>query len=133
VPRRVFGIHERAAPDLSRWQGISERLIHPDGEGADRVVGTSPVLKGRIQIDWTEALIPGRRSRQNITYAVISTEPVATPCPKKLASRTRSPPRPRRMGERRTWGCWVWRLGESAWAAGHGERGQFGRRARDYA
>src|SRR6201986_3853567 len=54
----VFGIHDAPAPDLSRWQGISERLIHPDGEVQIAVVGKYTVLKDAYK-SMIEALIHG--------------------------------------------------------------------------
>src|SRR5665213_2258607 len=41
----VFGIHDAPVPDLARWQEISERLIHPDGEVTIAIVGKYTVLK----------------------------------------------------------------------------------------
>ncbi|MDQ2860620.1 MAG: CTP synthase [Pseudomonadota bacterium] len=41
----VFGIRDAPAPDLARWQEISERLIHPDGEVTIAIVGKYTVLK----------------------------------------------------------------------------------------
>ncbi len=54
----VFGIHDAPAPDLSGWQGISERLIHPDGEVQIAVVGKYTVLKDAYK-SMIEALIHG--------------------------------------------------------------------------
>ena len=54
----VFGIHDAPAPDLSRWQGISDRLIHPDGEVQIAVVGKYTVLKDAYK-SMIEALIHG--------------------------------------------------------------------------
>jgi len=41
----VFGIRDAPAPDLARWQEISDRLIHPDGEVTIAIVGKYTVLK----------------------------------------------------------------------------------------
>jgi CTP synthase len=41
----VFGIHDAPPPDLSRWEQISDRLVHPDGEVTIAVVGKYTVLK----------------------------------------------------------------------------------------
>ncbi|HEY5290300.1 MAG TPA: CTP synthase, partial [Caulobacteraceae bacterium] len=54
----VFGIHDAPAPDLARWQEISERLIHPDGEVTIAVVGKYTVLKDAYK-SLIEALIHG--------------------------------------------------------------------------
>jgi CTP synthase len=54
----VFGIHDAPAPDLSRWQEISERLVHPDGEVTIAVVGKYTVLKDAYK-SLIEALIHG--------------------------------------------------------------------------
>jgi CTP synthase len=35
----VFGLHDAPKPDLSRWQGISHTLRHPDGEVNIAIVG----------------------------------------------------------------------------------------------
>ena len=67
-----FGI-EAPPPDLTRWQAISERLTHPDGDVTIAVVGKYTVLKDayksliealihggvannvRVNLDWVEA------------------------------------------------------------------------------
>jgi CTP synthase len=54
----VFGIHDAPEPDLTRWQAISERLIHPDGEVQIAVVGKYTVLKDAYK-SMIEALIHG--------------------------------------------------------------------------
>ena len=41
----AFAIHDAPAPDLSRWEGIAERIAHPDGEVTVAVVGKYTVLK----------------------------------------------------------------------------------------
>ena len=41
---RVFGLNEASAPDLSRWQGISDRLRNPDGKVTIGLVGKYTVL-----------------------------------------------------------------------------------------
>jgi CTP synthase len=69
----VFGIQGAPAPDLSRWEQISERLTHPDGEVTIAVVGKYTVLKDayksliealthggvankvRVNLDWVES------------------------------------------------------------------------------
>jgi len=68
-----FGLHDAPAPDLSRWQGIVERLTNPDGDVCIAVVGKYTVLKDayksliealvhggvannvRVKIDWVES------------------------------------------------------------------------------
>jgi CTP synthase len=52
-----FGV-ESPPPDLSRWQGISERLVHPDGDVTIAVVGKYTVLKDAYK-SLIEALIHG--------------------------------------------------------------------------
>ena len=54
----VFGLHDAPAPDLSRWQEISDRLTHPDGEVTIAVVGKYTVLKDAYK-SLIEALIHG--------------------------------------------------------------------------
>jgi CTP synthase len=54
----VFGIKDAPAPDLSRWQGIAERLTHPDGEVNIAVVGKYTVLKDAYK-SLIEALVHG--------------------------------------------------------------------------
>ena len=69
----VFGIHDAPAPDLSRWEQISDRLVHPDGEVTIAVVGKYTVLKDayksliealshgglanrvKVHLDWVES------------------------------------------------------------------------------
>jgi CTP synthase len=68
-----FGIDDAPAPDLTRWQEISDRQTHPDGDVCIAVVGKYTVLKDayksliealihgglannvRVQIDWVES------------------------------------------------------------------------------
>jgi len=68
-----FGITDAPAPDLSRWQTISHRRLHPDGEVTIAVVGKYTVLKDayksliealqhggiandvKVEIDWVES------------------------------------------------------------------------------
>ena len=52
-----FGI-ESPPPDLNRWQAISERLVHPDGDVTIAVVGKYTVLKDAYK-SLIEALIHG--------------------------------------------------------------------------
>jgi len=54
----VFGIRDAPAPDLTRWQEISDRLTHPDGEVTIAVVGKYTVLKDAYK-SLIEALIHG--------------------------------------------------------------------------
>jgi CTP synthase len=54
----VFGIHDAPAPDLSRWQQISDRVFHPDGEVTIAVVGKYTVLKDAYK-SLIEALMHG--------------------------------------------------------------------------
>jgi len=54
----VFGIRDAPAPDLMRWENISSRLIHPDGEVTIAVVGKYTVLKDAYK-SLIEALIHG--------------------------------------------------------------------------
>ncbi len=54
----VFGIRDAPAPDLSRWEQISDRLAHPDGEVTIAVVGKYTVLKDAYK-SLIEALIHG--------------------------------------------------------------------------
>jgi len=69
----VFGITDAPAPDLSRWQTISETLTNPDGEVTIAVVGKYTVLKDayksliealshggvanrvKVNLDWVES------------------------------------------------------------------------------
>jgi len=68
-----FGIKDAPEPDLTRWQEISRRRLHPDGEVTIAVVGKYTVLKdayksliealqhggvannAKVNIDWVEA------------------------------------------------------------------------------
>ncbi len=45
----VFGIHDAPPPDLSRWEQISDRQVHPDGEVTIAVVGKYTGAKGRYK------------------------------------------------------------------------------------
>jgi len=54
----VFGMQDAPAPDLSRWQGISDRIVHPDGEVTIAVVGKYTVLKDAYK-SLIEALVHG--------------------------------------------------------------------------
>jgi CTP synthase len=69
----VFGIKDAPAPNLARWNQISERLTHPDGEVTIAVVGKYTVLKDayksliealshggvanrvKVNLDWVES------------------------------------------------------------------------------
>jgi len=69
----VFGIHDAPAPNLKRWQGISEVVANPDGEVTIAVVGKYTVLKDayksliealahggvanrvKVNLDWVES------------------------------------------------------------------------------
>ena len=69
----VFGIHDAPPPDLARWEQISDRLVHPDGEVTIAVVGKYTVLKDayksliealshgglanrvKVHLDWVES------------------------------------------------------------------------------
>ncbi len=54
----VFGIRDAAPPALARWQEISDRMTHPDGEVTIAVVGKYTVLKDAYK-SLIEALIHG--------------------------------------------------------------------------
>ena len=54
----VFGMSDAPAPDLSRWQGIVERITQPDGEVNIAVVGKYTILKDAYK-SMIEALIHG--------------------------------------------------------------------------
>jgi len=54
----VFGLHDAPAPDLSRWQGISDVITQPDGEVTIAVVGKYTVLKDAYK-SLIEALVHG--------------------------------------------------------------------------
>src|SRR4051812_13864015 len=69
----VFGIDNPPPPDLSRWETISDRITHPDGEVTIAIVGKYTVLKDayksliealnhggvansvKVNIDWVES------------------------------------------------------------------------------
>jgi CTP synthase len=54
----VFQIHDAPKPDLTRWEGISERLVHPDGEVNIAIVGKYTGLTDAYK-SLVEALIHG--------------------------------------------------------------------------
>jgi CTP synthase len=54
----VFGIVDAPPPELSRWEQISTRMLHPDGEVTIAVVGKYTVLKDAYK-SLIEALIHG--------------------------------------------------------------------------
>ncbi|MFI4976555.1 MAG: CTP synthase [Caulobacterales bacterium] len=54
----VFGLRDAPPPDLTRWEDISERLTHPDGEVTIAVVGKYTTLKDAYK-SLIEALIHG--------------------------------------------------------------------------
>jgi CTP synthase len=54
----VFGLRDAPAPDLSRWERISDRLEQPDGEVTIAVVGKYTVLKDAYK-SLIEALVHG--------------------------------------------------------------------------
>jgi CTP synthase len=54
----VFGIENPPPPDLSRWEGISDRMTNPDGEVTIAVVGKYTVLKDAYK-SLIEALVHG--------------------------------------------------------------------------
>jgi len=54
----VFGMHDAPPPDLSRWQGISHILSHPDGEVNIAIVGKYTGLSDAYK-SLVEALIHG--------------------------------------------------------------------------
>jgi CTP synthase len=54
----VFGIKDAPKPDLSRWNGIAERITHPDGEVNIAVVGKYTILKDAYK-SLIEALVHG--------------------------------------------------------------------------
>ncbi|HEY2659830.1 MAG TPA: CTP synthase [Caulobacteraceae bacterium] len=54
----VFGMSDAPKPDLTRWQGIVERIAHPDGEVNIAVVGKYTVLKDAYK-SLIEALVHG--------------------------------------------------------------------------
>jgi CTP synthase len=69
----VFGMRDAPPPDLTRWEQISDRLVHPDGEVTIAVVGKYTVLKDayksliealshggmanrvKVNLDWVES------------------------------------------------------------------------------
>jgi CTP synthase len=69
----VFGIRDAPPPDLSRWRGVGDRIIHPDGEVTIAVVGKYTILKDayksliealshggmanrvKVNLDWVES------------------------------------------------------------------------------
>ena len=59
----VFGIHDAPAPDLTRWQEVSDRAVHPDGEVTIAIVGKYTVLKDAYK-SLIEALIHGGMSNR---------------------------------------------------------------------
>jgi CTP synthase len=54
----VFGLGDAPAPDLTRWEAITETLTHPDGEVTIAVVGKYTVLKDAYK-SYIEALVHG--------------------------------------------------------------------------
>ena len=54
----VFGITDAPEPDLSRWEGIADRLTNPDGDVTIAVVGKYTVLKDAYK-SLIEALVHG--------------------------------------------------------------------------
>ncbi|MFN3514380.1 MAG: CTP synthase [Phenylobacterium sp.] len=54
----VFGLHDAPEPDLSRWQGISDTLTHPDGEVTIAIVGKYTGLTDAYK-SLVEALVHG--------------------------------------------------------------------------
>jgi CTP synthase len=54
----VFAIRDAPAPDLTRWEEISDRLTHPDGEVTIAVVGKYTLLKDAYK-SMIEALTHG--------------------------------------------------------------------------
>jgi CTP synthase len=54
----VFGMSDAPAPDLTRWEGIVERITQPDGDVTIAVVGKYTVLKDAYK-SMIEALIHG--------------------------------------------------------------------------
>ncbi|MDR3512137.1 MAG: CTP synthase [Caulobacteraceae bacterium] len=54
----VFGIKDAPAPDLSRWQAITDRLTHPDGDVQIAIVGKYTILKDAYK-SLIEALVHG--------------------------------------------------------------------------
>ena len=54
----VFGLSDAPAPDLTRWNQIFDRVVHPDGEVTVAIVGKYTVLKDAYK-SLIEALIHG--------------------------------------------------------------------------
>jgi CTP synthase len=54
----VFGLGDAPAPDLSRWETITETLTHPDGDVTIAIVGKYTVLKDAYK-SYIEALVHG--------------------------------------------------------------------------
>jgi CTP synthase len=66
----VFGIHDAPAPQLERWETITERMTNPDGDVTIAVVGKYTVLKDAYK-SLIEALIHGglaNRVKVNIDW-----------------------------------------------------------------
>jgi CTP synthase len=59
----VFGIEDAPAPDLSRWEAITDTLTHPDGDVRIAIVGKYTVLKDSYK-SLIEALIHGGVANQ---------------------------------------------------------------------
>jgi CTP synthase len=54
----VFGMTDAPAPDLSRWEGIAERMTNPDGDVTIAIVGKYTILKDAYK-SLIEALVHG--------------------------------------------------------------------------
>jgi CTP synthase len=54
----VFGLGDAPAPDLTRWEAITETLSHPDGDVTIAIVGKYTVLKDAYK-SYIEALVHG--------------------------------------------------------------------------
>ncbi len=54
----AFGITDARAPDLTRWQGIAEHILHPDGEVTVAIVGKYTGFKDAYK-SLVEALVHG--------------------------------------------------------------------------
>jgi CTP synthase len=54
----VFGLGDAPAPDLTRWEAITETLTHPDGDVTIAIVGKYTVLKDAYK-SYIEALVHG--------------------------------------------------------------------------
>jgi CTP synthase len=54
----VFGMGDAPAPDLTRWEAITETLTHPDGDVTIAIVGKYTVLKDAYK-SYIEALVHG--------------------------------------------------------------------------